>query len=189
MIKSNHNKQMLHNIEQSKRFLTQVERVGKIERGGNTNSNIDNDITTDKETKVNKKDVIKKKKFEDILKQYNKKENNINNVRNDGKKNKKTKKKIYKIFKKKKKTCHKKKMIIYYLNIKNCKKLAERLSCKAFYYDVGNKKKFLEGFINGKQQTVVAINAFGMGINVADIRVIVHANESRTMLDYAQESG
>ena len=35
---------------------------------------------------------------------------------------------------------------------------------------------------------VIMTNMFGMGINVADIRVIVHVNEPKTMLDYAQEN-
>ena len=79
--------------------------------------------------------------------------------------------------------------MIYYLNVKNCKKLIERLNCETFYHNVGDKKKVLERFVNEKQQIVVVTNAFRMGINVVDIKVIVHINESRIMLDYAQESG
>ena len=58
-----------------------------------------------------------------------------------------------------------------------------------FYHNAGNKKKILEEFVNGKQQTIIATNMFGMGIDVVDIKVIVHANEPKMMLDYAQESG
>ena len=46
---------------------------------------------------MDKKDVIKKKKFKNILKWYNKKENSIYDVWDNGKKNKKTKKKINRI--------------------------------------------------------------------------------------------
>ena len=35
---------------------------------------------------------------------------------------------------------------------------------------------------------MVATNVFGMKIDVADIKVIMRANESKMMLDYAQES-
>ena len=49
-----------------KGFLTQVERIKKIERSGGANSNINSNITTDRGTKVNKKDVIEKKRFKNI---------------------------------------------------------------------------------------------------------------------------
>ena len=36
---------------------------------------------------------------------------------------------------------------------------------------------------------VVTTNIFRIKINVVDIKVIVHVNELKIMLDYAQESG
>ena len=59
---------MPHDIEQSKRFLTQIEKIGKIERGKNANNDINSNIATNKGTKVDRKNVIKKKRFENILK-------------------------------------------------------------------------------------------------------------------------
>ena len=103
MVKLNCNKQMPYNIEWLKKFLTQIEKIRKIERGGGTDGNVDNNIATDRGTEINEKDVVKKKKFKNILKWYNKKKNNIKNVWNNKKKKKKKKKKINKIFKKKKK--------------------------------------------------------------------------------------
>ncbi len=36
---------------------------------------------------------------------------------------------------------------------------------------------------------MVATSAFGMGIDIADIQLIIHIGWPRTLLDYAQESG
>ena len=74
------NKQMPHNIKQLKEFPAQVERVGKIEWNKSINDDIDNNVATDKGTKMDEKDMIEKKRFENISKQYNKKENNIHDV-------------------------------------------------------------------------------------------------------------
>ena len=82
----------------------------------------------------------------------------------------------------------KKKMVIYYLIIRNCKKLMEKLNCETFYYNVGNKKFFLKEFINKKQQIMIATSAFGIKINVADIRIIIYTNELKTILNYTQKS-
>ncbi|TKA23825.1 hypothetical protein B0A49_13972, partial [Cryomyces minteri] len=41
----------------------------------------------------------------------------------------------------------------------------------------------------GKQRIIVATSALGMGVDIADIRVIIHVDRPRTLLDYAQESG
>ena len=39
-------------------------------------------------------------------------------------------------------------MIIYYLSVGNCKRLMEKLSYEMFYYNVKNKNKNLEKFVN-----------------------------------------
>ena len=104
------------------------------------------------------------------------------------KKIKKQEEELIRLLKRKKRTYQRKKMIIYYLSVGNCKKLIERLNYKIFYYNAGNKRKILEKFVNKKQQMIIATSMFGMGINVADIKVIMHANELKMMLDYAQES-
>jgi superfamily II DNA helicase RecQ len=35
---------------------------------------------------------------------------------------------------------------------------------------------------------VVATNALGMGVDIPDIRCVIHVNRPRTLLDYRQES-
>jgi superfamily II DNA helicase RecQ len=46
----------------------------------------------------------------------------------------------------------------------------------------------LERFIQGITNVIVATNALGMGVDILDIRVIIHISVPRTLLDYAQES-
>ena len=62
------NKQMLHDIEQSERFLIQVERVGKIEWNRGANGYIDDNVATNRGTEMDGEDVVEKKRFENILK-------------------------------------------------------------------------------------------------------------------------
>ena len=57
-----------------------------------------------------------------------------------------------------------------------------------FYHDGGSEEKILKKFINGKQQTIIATNVFGIEIDVTNIKIIVHANELKIMLDYTQEN-
>lgn len=51
------------------------------------------------------------------------------------------------------------------------------------------KGEVLERFRTGETRVVVATNALGLGVDIPDIDFIIHADEPRDMLDYAQESG
>ncbi|TKA22027.1 hypothetical protein B0A49_14051, partial [Cryomyces minteri] len=51
------------------------------------------------------------------------------------------------------------------------------------------KDRMLEGFREGRQRMIVATSALGMGVDIPDIRCIIHIDRPRTLLDYAQESG
>src|SRR5690606_23700356 len=44
-------------------------------------------------------------------------------------------------------------------------------------------------FMNGQVRVVVATTAFGMGVNKADVRFIVHLSPTPSLEAYAQESG
>ncbi len=78
--------------------------------------------------------------------------------------------------------------------------MAEAIGCEAYFHDAEHKTVVLETFVGRKadgnnvaiesqSNIVVATSAFGMGIDVAKIRVIIHVNEPQEMLEYAQESG
>jgi hypothetical protein len=52
-----------------------------------------------------------------------------------------------------------------------------------------DKDAILERFRQGEEQVIVATSALGMGIDIPDIRSIIHLGRPRTVLDYGQESG
>ncbi|KAI2474403.1 ATP-dependent DNA helicase Q5, partial [Pyrenophora tritici-repentis] len=67
--------------------------------------------------------------------------------------------------------------------------LAEKLKCHAYHHHAVGKASMLEEFMGGKQRVIVATSALGMGVDVPDIRCIVHIDWPFSVLDYAQESG
>jgi superfamily II DNA helicase RecQ len=85
------------------------------------------------------------------------------------------------------------KVVVYCNTIPKVKDLASAglFDCEAFYSEVkhGRKKEILEDFRTGSTRVVVATSALGMGVDIPDIRLIIHADKPRNLLDYAQESG
>ena len=75
-------------------------------------------------------------------------------------------------------------MVIYYLSVRNYRKLIKKLNYETFYYNIKNERKILEEFVNEKQQIMIITNMFGIRIDIANIKVIVHVNELKIMLDY-----
>jgi len=61
------------------------------------------------------------------------------------------------------------------------------------YYHAGmqsiERKKVQEGFISGNIPVIAATNAFGMGIDKSDIRLIIHYNTPGSVENYYQEIG
>ncbi|KAH0548035.1 hypothetical protein GP486_008223 [Trichoglossum hirsutum] len=80
-------------------------------------------------------------------------------------------------------------IIVYGGQVENCKELAEKLDCEAYYADSENKTLALQNWLDGKKQVIVATNALGLGIDVPNIRLVLHAEPSFDLLNYAQESG
>ena len=67
----------------------------------------------------------------------------------------------------------------------------EKYSAKAYYSDLpkGRKKRVLRYFLTKKRPIVVATNAFGLGIDRPDVRLVVHAGLPLGIDAYAQEIG
>ncbi len=51
------------------------------------------------------------------------------------------------------------------------------------------RERLQDAFMGGELRTVTATNAFGMGIDKPDVRLVVHYNTPSTMEDYYQEAG
>ena len=51
------------------------------------------------------------------------------------------------------------------------------------------KKNVQDSFINGDLRAIVATNAFGMGIDKPDVRVVIHADIPGSLENYLQEAG
>ncbi|VAX08464.1 ATP-dependent DNA helicase RecQ [hydrothermal vent metagenome] len=51
------------------------------------------------------------------------------------------------------------------------------------------KKTVLEGFIRGDMRVIAATNAFGMGIDKPDVRLVIHADIPGSLENYLQEAG
>ena len=79
-------------------------------------------------------------------------------------------------------------MVIYCLDVKDYKRLMERLSREIFYHNARNKRKMLKELINKKQRMMVVTNVFGIKIDIVNIKIIMHTNESKMMLNYTQKN-
>jgi superfamily II DNA or RNA helicase len=81
------------------------------------------------------------------------------------------------------------KVVIYANTVGKVRRIAQAFGCSAYYHDALGKASMLRAFMEGKQPVIVATSALGMGVDIPDIRCIIHVDRPRTILDYAQESG
>ena len=87
--------------------------------------------------------------------------------------------------------------IIYTSTRRGCDELAELLRAsvdrKTGIYHAGiqldDRRTIQESFMRGETQIIVATNAFGMGIDKADLRFVVHYNMPGSLEAYYQEAG
>ena len=86
--------------------------------------------------------------------------------------------------------------IVYCATQRHTEELAEFLRAKgiqADHFHAGlppeTKKNVQQGFIRGELRAIVATNAFGMGIDKPDVRLVVHADIPGSLENYLQEAG
>ena len=84
--------------------------------------------------------------------------------------------------------------IVYATARKKCEDLAailRRGGVDAIHYHAGirDRAAIQDRFMSGQARIVVATIAFGMGVDKADVRFIVHYNPPKTLENYYQEAG
>ncbi len=86
--------------------------------------------------------------------------------------------------------------IIYFSLIKTLENFSELLGDIGFKHGVYHgkledrqRKSMQRDFLSGKQKLILATNAFGMGIDKADIRFVIHAEVPSSIESYYQEIG
>ncbi|NNC82249.1 MAG: RecQ family ATP-dependent DNA helicase [Flavobacteriales bacterium] len=86
--------------------------------------------------------------------------------------------------------------IIYVRNRRKCRELAELLRSEgipAGYYhaglDTATRTKAQDDWLKGTFRFMVATNAFGMGIDKSDVRMVIHFDLSDSLESYYQEAG
>lgn len=86
--------------------------------------------------------------------------------------------------------------IVYVRSRRRCRELAELLKqagISADYYHAGlspeDKSQKQDAWKTGATRVIVATNAFGMGIDKPDVRVVVHYDMPSSLEEYYQEAG
>ena len=86
--------------------------------------------------------------------------------------------------------------IVFTARRKSAETLASALSdlgwpCAAFHagLEAGQKKTIQQDFIQGHLRVIVATNAFGMGVDKPDVRLVIHAEIPGSLENYLQEAG
>lgn len=80
-------------------------------------------------------------------------------------------------------------VIIYGQTVQTVESLGLQLGCPIYHARLREKEANLQQFCSDRGHVIVATSALGLGIDLADIRLVIHVEPPRTLLEYAQESG
>ena len=84
------------------------------------------------------------------------------------------------------------KIIIYSSTIESIEEIGARLGCHIYHASIGSpeaKSRIQEQWERADGRVIVASNAFGLGIDRPDVRVVIHVGPIYQMRNYGQESG
>lgn len=86
--------------------------------------------------------------------------------------------------------------VVFCSTRKSTERMAEELrkrgwSAERFHagLDADEKKRVFDSFMSGSARVIAATNAFGMGVDKPDIRVVIHAETPGSLESYLQEAG
>lgn len=86
--------------------------------------------------------------------------------------------------------------IVYVATVREARELAAALNADGFEavafagrMDTAEKTANQDLFLSGQVKIIVATNAFGMGVDKKDVRLVVHYNISSSLENYVQEAG
>ena len=68
------------------------------------------------------------------------------------------------------------KVVVYSNTVPKAKTIAESLGCDAYHHHAVGKEHMLDDFREGRQPIIVATSALGMGVDIPDIRCIIHVD-------------
>jgi superfamily II DNA helicase RecQ len=81
------------------------------------------------------------------------------------------------------------KIIIYCRRKQTVTTLAAQLSCPYYFSSYEGKKASLKDFVAAEQGMIVTTNALGLGVDIPNVRAVIHYDCPDSLVAYAQESG
>src|SRR5271168_3407527 len=84
------------------------------------------------------------------------------------------------------------KIVVYGGSVEQTIEIGEALECPIYHRGVDDragKARRMKELMEGRSRVIAATNALGLGVDLPDIRVVIHAGQPRKLPDYAQESG
>lgn len=80
-------------------------------------------------------------------------------------------------------------VIVYGQTKSQVQAISRELGCEPYHSEVVDRAGVMQRFQAGQTRVIAATSALGMGIDIPDIRCVVHVGRPRTLLEYGQESG
>lgn len=82
-------------------------------------------------------------------------------------------------------------LIVYTRTIKDANQLAKTLDWPVYHSKSSGREKVLRKFLNPleKSQRIVGTTSIGSGLDISNIRAIIHVNRPYSLREYAQETG